>query len=375
MPVLFLTAFNIMLSFSLLFPIFPAYVQSMGGEPFHIGLLIAIQPFMQFVFSPFWGWVSDRVGRKWLIFTGLIGFSIGFVLIALARNLETLFAARIVGGLISSSAFPAVFAYVADITEGKERNVGMGIVGAGFGLGIVFGPFVGGILGHLDIRLAFWVSALVALLNALMVAVFLKEPVRHVRPRVSIRLKEVLERRIVLLNIMYFVVVFAMVSMEGILSILLRYEYNLDVILIGLIIGVAGLTGAVVQGSMRFIAGRFREESIIPFALFLMAISMILVPVVPSPLWLIPVMALYGVSSGLLQPNLSAFYSRLVPPDKMGAFMGIYQSSGSLGRILGPVAGTALYHVKPSIPYVVSFLLLTGVSLGFGLVVGRRNSI
>ncbi len=366
MPVLFLTAFNIMLSFSLLFPIFPAYVQSMGGEPFHIGLLIAIQPFMQFVFSPFWGWISDRVGRKWLIFAGLVGFSIGFVLIALARNLEMLFAARIVGGLISSSAFPAVFAYVADITEGKERNVGMGIVGAGFGLGIVFGPFVGGLLGHIDIRLAFWISALVALLNALMVAVFLEESARRAVRRVSIRLREVLEGRILLLNFMYFVVVFSMVSMEGILSILLRYEYSLDVVLIGLIIGVAGLSGAIVQGSMRFIAERFQEEKIIPFALLLMAISMILVPWISSPIWLIPVMALYGTSSGLLQPNLSAFYSRLVPPERMGAFMGIYQSFGSLGRILGPVVGTALYHIRPSIPYMVSFVLLIGVSMAFG---------
>ncbi len=369
MLVLFLTAFNMMLSFSLLFPIFPAYVQSMGGLPFHVGLLISIQPFMQFVLSPVWGSLSDRVGRKILLIVGMVGFAIGFVLMALAQNLGHLFAARIIGGIVSSSAFPAVFAYVADITQGKERNVGMGIVGAGFGLGIVFGPFVGGLLGHVDIRLVFWISALIALLNALMILVFLEEPERHVKTRIPINWGEVLRSRAVILTIIYFVVVFSMVSMEGILSILLRYEYHLDVLLIGLIIGMAGLAGAAVQGSMRFIVGRFSERFIILTALILMALSMILVPLISRPLWLIPVMLLYGFSSGLLQPNLSALYSRMVPPDRMGMFMGIYQSSGSLGRILGPIVGTALYQIRPYIPYVISAVLLLGVSAAFGTLI------
>ncbi len=355
MLILFLTAFNMFLSFSMLFPIFPAFVKHLGGEPVHVGTLISIQPLLQLLLAPFWGKLSDRYGRVIFIAVGMVGYSLSFLLTAVANSIPFLYFARIVGGILSASALPTILAYVSDTTEGKGRNVGMGIVGAGFGLGIVFGPFFGGLLGHVELRIAFLVASFISLANALLVSMLLREPERKVR---RIGVKVVLKGRLLFFVLANAIITFAMTSMEGILGIMLKYRFDMDVLMIGITIGVAGISGALVQAFLRLLVEHFSERTLIILGLAIMSASMLSVIPVQNTKLFIPIMIMYGIGAGLVSPNLSAYFSKIVPEESIGAYMGMYQSGSALGRILGPSLGAYLYQINVFLPYALASSLL-----------------
>jgi DHA1 family multidrug resistance protein-like MFS transporter len=156
MIILFLTMFIIMVGFGVIMPILPFYAEKMGASATDLGLLFASYSVVQFIFSPIWGQMSDRVGRKPMILLGLVGFGISFLLFGVATSLWMLFAARILGGILSAATLPTVMAYIADTTDEKGRGGGMGILGAAMGMGITFGPVIGGFLGEHSPSLPFY---------------------------------------------------------------------------------------------------------------------------------------------------------------------------------------------------------------------------
>lgn len=140
LPVLFLVMFLVMVGFGIIIPVIPFLEEKVGGSPTELGLLMAVYSFMQLFFAPIWGRISDRVGRKPVMATGIAGLAVSFFIMALADSLWGLFVARIVGGVLSSANMPTAMAYVADITKPEDRGKGMGIIGAATGLGFIFGP-------------------------------------------------------------------------------------------------------------------------------------------------------------------------------------------------------------------------------------------
>ncbi len=167
MTILFLTMFVVMVGFGVIMPILPFYAESMGATATTLGLLFASYSVVQFLFSPFWGQMSDKMGRKPILLIGLIGFGVSFVLFGAATALWVLFAARILGGILSAATLPTVMAYVADTTDNEQRGGGMGIIGAAMGLGVTFGPVIGGFLGTVNPSLPFYFSGLLAFAVAL----------------------------------------------------------------------------------------------------------------------------------------------------------------------------------------------------------------
>ncbi len=166
---LFLTMFIVMVGFGVIMPILPFYAESMGASATALGLLFAVYSLIQFFFAPIWGQVSDRIGRKPPLLIGLLGFSVSFFLFGLATELWMLFAARILGGLLSAAVLPTVMAYIADTTDEEHRGGGMGILGAAMGMGVTFGPVIGGFLGEISPALPFFFAAgLAATVSAVM---------------------------------------------------------------------------------------------------------------------------------------------------------------------------------------------------------------
>src|SRR5690625_6563648 len=131
--------FFVMVGFGIIIPVLPFYAETLGASPAELGLLMAVYSLMQLLFAPMWGRISDRIGRKPVILTGIFGLAISFFFMALASKLWMLFAARIIGGFLSSANMPTVTAYVADITSEEDRGKGMGIIGAAEGLGFILG--------------------------------------------------------------------------------------------------------------------------------------------------------------------------------------------------------------------------------------------
>ena len=175
MMILFLTMFIIMVGFGVIMPILPYYAENMGASATELGLLTATYATLQFFFAPMWGRISDRVGRKPILLLGLFGFSFTFLGFGLSTKLWMLFAARGISGLISSATMPTVMAYIADTTDNEHRGDGMGVLGAAMGLGMIFGPVIGGFLGEYSASTPFFVSAALAFMIAVSSLFFLPE--------------------------------------------------------------------------------------------------------------------------------------------------------------------------------------------------------
>ena len=157
---LFFCLFLVMIGFGITLPVFAFYAErlamaggaSEGQAAVHVGLLTGIYALMQFLFAPFWGRWSDRIGRKPLVLIGIAGYAIAQALFGLANSLWLFYGARIIGGIFSSAMFPAATAYVADLTSDDERSRGMAWEGTAVSLGVVFGPALGGVLARSDLQ-------------------------------------------------------------------------------------------------------------------------------------------------------------------------------------------------------------------------------
>jgi MFS transporter, DHA1 family, multidrug resistance protein len=146
--ILFFTMIVVMIGFGIVIPIMPFYVEHFGASGAALGGLMAVFSVMQFIFSPLWGNLSDRWGRKPILILGAFGNALSLVLMGLAPNLTMLFVARALGGILSSATLPTAMAYVADSTSREQRGGGMGVVGAAMGIGMVFGPALSGPLAE-----------------------------------------------------------------------------------------------------------------------------------------------------------------------------------------------------------------------------------
>ena len=145
LTLIFLTIFIDLLGFGIIIPIAPFYAEHYGATAFHVGLLGTVFSLMQFIFAPIWGRFSDRIGRRPIILLSLLGTGIAHFFFAVSNSLEWLFISRILAGIAAASV-PTAMAYISDITSHENRAKGMGMVGAAFGLGFIFGPAIGGVL-------------------------------------------------------------------------------------------------------------------------------------------------------------------------------------------------------------------------------------
>ena len=136
-----------MLGFGVILPHLAYYAEELGASATQIGFLIGIYSAMQLILAPMWGRLSDQYGRRPVILMGLVGNTGALVLFGAAKSLLWLFIARGLAGVFSAAILPTVMAYVADVTTEEDRGKGMGLMGAAMGLGFIFGPGIGGIIG------------------------------------------------------------------------------------------------------------------------------------------------------------------------------------------------------------------------------------
>ena len=167
-----------MLGFGIIIPNLAYYAQDIGATPTQIAILMSIYSGMQLLFAPIWGRLSDRYGRKPAILFGLLGNAVALIGFGLAKDYFWLFIARSAAGIASAAVMPSVMAYVADVTTSEERGKGMGLMGAAMGLGFIFGPAIGGIMGSHN--MPFFVAGALSVLNFLFVLALLPESLQKV---------------------------------------------------------------------------------------------------------------------------------------------------------------------------------------------------
>lgn len=376
-----------MLGLSVLFPVLPPLARELGLSAAQVGWFSTAYSLLQFLCAPLWGARSERVGRKPVLVIGLVGFALSFGLFGLLAELgargvlsgSALFAAlllaRAVGGAISSATLPTAQAMMADLTDQHSRASGMGLIGAAFGLGIVFGPGLGALLASFGLLAPVFFSAALGLLTALFARLALRETLPQNAPKGAKKARWAWELPrapgLALLLAVSSLYTLASVGMEQTIGFYVQDTLRVSGAqasrTIGLMLLVFGLLAAAVQGA-RPLFKRFAPAPLILVGLAVMGVGMLLIPLTAT-FWTITLaLGVVGVGSALLGPSLSAALSLKVGAHEQGRIAGLNASALALGRMLGPVIGTGLYqHVSLAGPYAFSGAVLLGL-LGVTLI-------
>lgn len=371
--IIFMIVFIDLVGFGIVIPILPYYAQSFGASAWELGLLMAVYSAMQFLFSPVWGRISDRVGRRPVLLLSLLGSGLSLTYLGFAHSLVALFVGRTFAGVFGANISTA-YAYVADITTSQDRAKGMGIIGAGFGLGFIFGPAIGGLLSRYGYSAPMFAGAALAFVNVLFAYFRLAEPAlspeareenrakRFDRASISMALSDARSR---VATIQFFFVTFAVTQMEVIFAIYLAYRFGFGAERAGMLLAVMGVIMALVQGGLiRRLAPRFGESRLIIAGTAICAVALVGFSLSPiASLFLVSLCAL-AFGHGLLHPSLSSLASLGAHPSRRGITMGVFQSASSLARVAGPpVAGILYDRVDPRAPFFAAALVLAVCSL------------
>ncbi len=359
--VLFLVVFIDLLGFGIVLPLLPFYASQYGASGTTVGLIVGIYSLMQFFFAPIWGRLSDRVGRRPIIMLSLTGSVLGYSIFAFAESIPLLFAARIVAGIAAANISTAQ-AYVSDITAAADRAKGMGIIGAAFGLGFIFGPVTGGILSSYGASIGMpgnllpGIAAAIFSAGSLITAItFLGEsrpqdlePRRGRPPQFDpamwrgVLSDHSLSRVLVAL----FLVILAFASMET--SVVLHGErgFGLEPRDLGYFFGMMGTLVAVIQGGLiGKLSKRFGERLLVRSGTVLLAMGFGIVPFIHQYGWLFLAAFLIAAGQGVTYPSLTSMISQLADPRERGGTLGISAALSSLARMLGPVVAGMLYDI------------------------------
>lgn len=373
LALLFVALFNSILGLSLLFPILGPLGRELNLGELQVGALSAGYAFAQFAGSSYWGKRSESWGRKPVLLLGIVGFGLGFLAFAGVAHLGltgvlaggglfgALLTTRLIGGLLSSATLPTAQAYIADVTERDDRSAGMALIGAAFGLAVVFGPALGALLAQIGLLVPIMVSSGVAILNALFVWAKLPESKRQVRSQAPAGLWSIAEK-VRLLLVVGFSMTLSSVAMEQTVAFYFQDALSLDskatARTVGSALVIYGLLAVFVQG---FLVRRVRWS---PLRLLRVgapiAVLGLLTLATAQGRWMLVIgMALQGVGQAFALPGVTAALSLGVRDDEQGAVAGLNSSSQALARTVGPLLGTGLYELSPRYPYLFGAGLMT----------------
>lgn len=383
---LFLVLFVVAVGFGVIIPILPLITRAYGASPFALGAMTASYSVVQFVFSPIWGQISDRVGRKPILMVGIAGVSLSFVMMGLAQSFATLFWARVLGGLLSSATLPTAQALAAEISGVENRSKVMGLMGAAFGTGFVIGPVVGGALAPLGMSAPFFAAGILGTLTVILAALALREPQRDkgvagdsdAMAGATERSTDQPSGLALVRNITealrgpgspYYVVTFVIMFTQSCLMTALAYffadRFGLGPEGIGIVFGLNGACGAIIQGgAIGPITKRFGERRTIVIGLGIGAIGYIALVLSPTMVLAVGSVLLLAVSMSLTRPTVASALSKATTLAQ-GVTMGVQSSFDSLGRVIGPLWAGYTYELLQGAPFLsaaaVSLLALVYV--------------
>ncbi len=379
MRILFFVVFVELVGFGVIIPLLPFYGEHFQATPAVVGLLMASYSLAQFITAPLWGELSDRIGRRPVLLASLAGAALSYVALAFASQLWVLFAARVFGGGMAGG-IAAAFAYAADISTPADRAKAMGVVGAAFGIGFVFGPAIGGILAGPDPATADYTSpALVA--GAMSATAFLltlcllpeslpaDRRAAHGRAGGGGRLRAfrlALARPLLLRLIgLMFLATFVFAGMETTFAMWSRRQFGWGPEQNGYLFALVGLVSALVQGGLvGRLARRVGEIRLVSIGAVLLALGMLGIPLSQHLALLVPAVASAAVGFSLLTPSLNSLVSLQATSGAQGGVMGVARSATTLARVLGPsFAGLIFQSFGRDAPFLVGAAIMVAVVL------------
>lgn len=423
--VILLTVFLDLVGFSIIFPLFPDMLEyylakeaqggslhslisqlemlsGMTGEKARIaatvlfgGLLGSLYSILQFISAPIWGTLSDQKGRRNILVITIAGTAISYLLWIIADSFWLLVSSRFLGGMMAGNLSVATAA-VADVTDESNRSKGMGMIGAAFGIGFIFGPAMGSLLSLWDAPSTLpWlpginpfsgpaiVAFLLAVANFLFVVRKFPETLVSTKSSSAATLghaKRPINPLALLIpsqfpgvnrtNLLYFIFIAAFAGMEFTLTFLAKDRFNYSAAQNGYLFLFIGLIIAFVQGGVvRRLAPKYGERNLVIVGLVMILPGLVMVGICQGQGLLYAGLFLLAAGSSLVTPCLTALVSLYTPADRQGETLGIFRSLGSLGRAFAPMLAAMIYwRFGSEWPYFGSALvLLVPIAMAVGL--------
>ena len=366
MHALFLIVFSNLLGFGIIIPLLPYYAEHFGANPNEVTLLMASYSLMQLIFSPILGRISDIYGRKKILVLCLIGSAISYFLLYFATNFALVLFARSVAGLFGSTTAIAN-AYVTETTSSINRSKGMGLIGAAFGLGFVFGPLIGGYFGggdinNIDYKTPFFFAFVVAIISCLLAYFILIEPKKRNKQFISINFldsfKDLIDLfkipALLFLIILSFLITFSFAGFETTFALWTERAMSWASRQTGYAFTFTALLVAIIQGVfIGKLTKKFGELKLLITSCFLMLVGLFFITLSAQNLFYLTIaLGILGISVGLGNPSLNSLLSKNMNKGIIGTSFGVVQSVGSLARILSPLAmGNLFYFFGKNSPY------------------------
>lgn len=387
--VLLLVVFINLVGFGMIIPLLPFYAKSLHASPWQVTALFSAYSLGQFIAEPFWGRLSDRIGRRPVLIVTILANTVSYVALAFAPSIGWAFAIRLFSGCATGN-ISTIQGYMADVTPPEKRAGRMGLLGAAFGMGFVVGPTLGGLLpglakvfGHPEGgRLAFQIPLLtaaalaaVASLGVFLFVVESRAPSAKGAPRPQRR--EALQMaaahpvlsRVILVTLISTA---AFAGMESVFGLWTQARFDWGPRQVGLCFAVIGVVASIGQGLVTGrLARRFGEAKVLTAGLGIIALSLALTPFAPTSAFVPVAVGFTAFGQSLVFPCIAALISRATPPDKQGAMLGLNMAAGSLARMSGPMLAGPLFGLAIGGPYWLGAVLMVP-AVAFALTIERR---
>jgi MFS family permease len=377
---IFLIVIVDVLGLTLILPLLPFYAEHYGASPAMVGMLSATFALCQLIAGPVLGQLSDRFGRKPLLIVSQLGTFAGFLLMANATHLWMIFVARAIDGATAGNITIAQ-AYIADVTEPKNRARAFGLIGIAFGLGFLVGPGISGLLAHYDLRYPIFVAAALSFTSVVTTYLLLpwgKPPGAHGD----------VPRRVKVLDVKTYARYFARPRLGNFLGQFFIYILGFAVFTggfalfaerrltwdgrpfgpreVGLVFAFAGFLGAILQGGLihRLVA-KFGEERLIVYGFAANVLGYLVLGFTAYLPILVVSAMITAFGNGSLRPSLTSIITQAVERNEQGLVLGLTQSLTSVGQIVGPLlAGLLIEHgYLGAWAWSIALLSLVGIAL------------
>jgi DHA1 family tetracycline resistance protein-like MFS transporter len=406
----FLVVLIDLIGFGIILPLMPFYATEFGASPVMIGLLYSIYSVAQLVFSPIWGGLSDRIGRRPIMLLSTLGAAVAYIVFGFAETFAVLLLSRLMAGVMGGNISTAQ-AYIADVTSVEDRARGMGLIGAAFGLGFVMGPALASGLIHPSIPafvesigysgFASWLSehsyaipaffaSMLSFVSFLMVYFRLEETVVPGAETSSGAKEGVFTKAywtnliatgkssqtgyiLILLMGAMFILSFGQASLYSAFPLFCEAVLGMTAGQVGIQFFWLGIITAVIQGGLiRPLTKVFREETLFLVGNVLMAVGLVLLGTASSIQQLTLYLALMAVGHSLNLPTVTSLISQKADPARMGATIGATQGLSGLGRAIGPTWGGFLFGIGVGLPFWLTGIVVAGTVV-IGIAVKRAS--
>jgi MFS family permease len=373
-----------LLGFGIVVPLLPFYGKSFNAPPWQIAAVFSAYAIGAFFGEPFWGRLSDRIGRKPILVSTVTGNCLCYLAMAFAPNVYFAFFARILGGLMSGNG-SVIQGYIADVTPPDERSGKMSLLGAAYNVGFIVGPALGGLLahpeaGHTGFRIPLFICAGLSAICAICIASFVQESrVRserfsHQPSRWAVLGNAFTHPAIGRLMLVTFLAGCAFTGIESIFGLWTQARFDWGPRQVGSAFAVVGVVAAICQIWLTGrLSKRYGEARMLALGMGVVALFTALQPFSLGAITIVTYLAITAFGQSVAWPNVSALISRNVDWEHQGQYLGLNNATGALSRVVGPsIAGLLFSNVSVNTPFFFAGAL-TVPAIFFALASRRRR--